>query len=370
MCLGDSIIFHCSLDGSFLNVPTFSLNGVGVTLQQINNIDSLPGIDLTRFSATVEDTQDPNTFLYTSLRANITLVNITKEDNNTTMECKASDSTNNQVEVSSTLILASPPSQPIIQLTPMKSTCSVRLQWSYPVQSTLPLTQQITDSVNNDRVTVQNDNYLSKPLRAGEDISYTLSAVNCLGDSVTAVSEVFSPPSQPDSYSCTADYGTENGVLVLKIDYNYHYNIQTGFVITDDTDNVMVLSGDLIDNQSYQDMIEFNSTRIYSVQFASVLRYCIGSMSTSCQVKLNITAIVTTTPPYTVVTTTPPYTVVTTTTPYTVVTTTTSFVSVPNTYSLEIFNSMFWICISASILLCFLYIMVVISFLIFCLILY
>ena len=182
VCLGDSIIFHCSLDGSFLNVPTFAFDGVAVTLQQINNIDSLPGIDLTRFSATLEDTQDPNTLFYASLRANITLVNVTKEDNNIIIECKATDSTNNPVEVSSTLILASPPLQPIIQLTPMSSNCSVRLQWSYPVQSTLPLTQQITDSVNNYMVTVQNDNYLSNPLRAGEDISYTLSAVNCFGD--------------------------------------------------------------------------------------------------------------------------------------------------------------------------------------------
>ena len=299
VCLGDSIIFHCSFDGSFLAVQTFTLNDVGVTLQQINTIDSLLGIDLTRFSATVENTQNQNTLHYPSLRANITLVNVTKEDNNTIIECKATDSMNNPVEVSSTLILASPPSQPIIQLTPMNSICRVRLQWSYPIQSTLPLTQQITDSVNNYMITVQNDNYLSNPLRAGEDISYTLSAVNCFGDSVTAVSEVLSPPSQPESYSCTADYGIENGVLVLEIDYNYNYAIQTGFSITDDTDNVTVLSGDFIDNQSYysQDMIEFNSTRIYSVLFTSVLRDCIGSMSTSCQVKLNITAVVTTTPP-------------------------------------------------------------------------
>ena len=275
---------------------------------------------MTRFSATEENIQDLTTGFYTSLRTNITLVSITKEDNDTQIGCTATDTDSliGIVEKSDTLILASPPSQPTIQLTSILSNCTVRLKWTYPTQSTLPLTQQITDSVTNSIIPVQGQNFLSDFLTAGENISYTLSAVNCIGDSVTAVSEVFPPPSQPKSYSCTADYGTENGVLVLEIpNYDFNYTIQTGYIITDDTDDAIELSGDFsVDNPFYysQGMMEFNSTRNYTVLFTSVLRDCVGSVSTSCQVKLNIVAVVTTTPSPTTTTTTTTTTNTTTTT--------------------------------------------------------
>ena len=372
VCTGDSILFHCSFNGNFLNIQTFTINGVGLTIFQINNIDSSSGVDLTRFSATEENIQDLTTGFYTSLRTNITLVSITKEDNGTQIGCKATDTDSliGIVEKSDTLILASPPSQPTIQLTSILSNCTVRLQWTYPTQSTLPLTQHITDSViTNNMIPVQGHSYLSDFLTAGEDVSYTLSAVNCFGDSVTTVSELFSPPSQPKSYSCTADYGTENGVLVLEIpNYDFNYTIQTGYIITDDTDDAIELSGDFsVDNPFYysQGMMEFNSTRNYTVLFTSVLRDCVGSVSTSCQVKLNIVAVVTTIPSPT--TTTTPHTLVTTTF---VNTTAAPSDCVLNTSSLNVFNSMFWICVMASILLCFFNIVVAVSFIIYCLSLY
>ena len=324
VCTGDSILFQCSFNGNFLNTQTFTINDVGLTIFQITNLNSSSGVDLTRFSATEENIQDLTTGFYTSLRTNITLVSITKEDNGTQIGCKATDTDSliGIVEKSDTLILASPPSQPTIQLTSILSNCTVRLQWTYPTQSTLPLTQHITDSViTNNMIPVQGHSYLSDFLTAGENISYTLSAVNCIGFSVTAVSQVFSPPSQPVSYSCTADYGTENGVLVLRIvSYNSEYTIQTGYVITDDTDNSIVLSGNFsVDNPFYyysQDIIEINSTRHYTVVFTSLLRYCMESMSTSCQIMLNITAVVTEIPsPTTNTTTTHTNTTTTSTSP-------------------------------------------------------
>ena len=302
VCLGDSITFNCVLIGDFTTVQTFLINSTSINMNQINNLPDFSGIDLTRLNATVDNVYNQNTFAYTALRANITLVNITKEDNNTLIGCKATDAATGTVEESDTLILSSPPSQPIIQLTPINSNCSVRLEWSYPVQSTLHITQQITDSVTNDMLTVQGQNYLSDFLTAGENISYLLSAVNCLGDSVTVVSEVFSPLSQPQSYTCTADYGTENRMLVLEIvNYTSEYAIVTGFIITDDTDNSMILSDNFsVDRPFYysysQVMLPVDYTRNYTVLFTSVLRDCTGSMSTTCQVKLNIIALVTPTP--------------------------------------------------------------------------
>ena len=181
--------------------------------------------------------------------------------------------------------------------------------------------------------------------------------------------KLFPPPSQPKSYSCTADYGTENGVLVLEIpNYDFNYTIQTGYIITDDTDDAIELSGDFsVDNPFYysQGMIEFNSTRNYTVLFTSLLRDCVGSVSTSCQIKLNIVAVVTTIPSPT--TTTTPHTLVTTTF---VNTTAAPSDCVLNTSSLNVFNSMFWICVMASILLCFFNIVVAVSFIIYCLSLY
>ena len=112
-------------------------------------------------------------------------------------------------------------------------------------------------------------------------------------------------------------------------------------------------------------MMEFNSTRNYTVLFTSVLRDCVGSVSTSCQVKLNIVAVVTTIPSPT--TTTTPHTLVTTTF---VNTTAAPSDCVLNTSSLNVFNSMFWICVMASILLCFFNIVVAVSFIIYCLSLY
>ena len=357
VCLGDSITFNCVLIGDFTTVQIFLINSLSIIMNQINNLDILSGIDLTRLSATVDNVYNPNTFTYTTLRANITLVDITKEDNNTLIGCKATDAATGTVEESDTLILSSPPSQPIIQLTPINSNCSVRLEWSYPIQSTLPITQQITDSVTNNMVIVLGQNYLSFFLTAGEDISYTLSAVNCLGDSVTAVSEVFSPPSQPQSYSCTADYGEENGVLVLEIvNYTSEYAIRTGFIITDDTDNSLIFSGNFYEDALYytsQSMLGIYSTKIYTVKFTSVLRDCIGSMSTTCQVKLTLTAVVTPTPTHTLVTTT------------FVNTTLAPSNCVLNTYSLDIFNSMFWVSVISSIFLCSLNIVVVTSFIIY-----
>ncbi|KAI6655210.1 hypothetical protein LOD99_2498 [Oopsacas minuta] len=291
ICMDESITFDCLLPGTFLLVQVFIVNSTLVNLFQINNIDSFFGIDLTRLSATVDNTLDQNTGLYTVLRANITLIDITKEDNGTLIGCQATNSDNDLIEVSDTLYLASPPELDII-LSPIPSNCSVKVSWTYPIQSTLPITEEITDSVTNiityDRV------YFSNFLTAGQDYTYTLTSSNCLGDSITADTQLFSLPSQPDAYTCSAEYGSENRMLVLQLlGYTSEYAIETSFTLSEDSDNTTNLSDTFTEPRYYsKQMFDLPSTRNYTVVFTSILRNCIGSLQTTCETKLNITALV------------------------------------------------------------------------------
>ncbi|KAI6655209.1 hypothetical protein LOD99_2497 [Oopsacas minuta] len=297
ICMDESITFDCLLPGTFPTIQLFVINNTTVNLFQINNIDSFFGIDLTRLSATVDNALDQNTGLYTVLRANITLVNITKGDNGTLIGCTATTSGNVLLEDSDTLYLASPPSEPDIILSPIPSNCSVKVSWTYPIQSTLPITEEITDSVTNiityDRV------YFSNFLTAGQDYTYTLTSSNCLGDSITADTQLFSLPSQPDAYTCSAEYGSENRMLVLQLlGYTSEYAIETSFTLSEDSDNTTNLSDTFTEPRYYsKQMFDLPSTRNYTVVFTSVLRDCIGSLQTTCEAKLIITGIVTPTSP-------------------------------------------------------------------------
>ena len=288
VCLGDSITYHCLLNGSFLTEQSFIINSTAFNILQINSPDTTSSIDLSRISATVNNTLDSvSTLSYTVLRANITLVNITKEDNNTLIGCRAaiSGTTNFQIE-SDTLILASPPSEPSIQVVPIPPNCTVRVSWSYPSP---PLTQHLSDSVSNSLSITSDRTYFSSPLTAGEEVSYTLLASHCLGE-VTA-SARFTPPTQPDPIACSATYGTEDKRLVIQIlGYSSGFSIETSFNLFSESDTV--LTGNFSEDSPYyysRDMFGIQATSNYTVRLTSALRNCIGSDSVMCEVKLNFT---------------------------------------------------------------------------------
>ena len=285
VCLGDSITFHCVLTGAFSTVQLLIINSTSFSLSQIN-LNSFSGLDVSRISATIDNTQN-QVFIYTDLRANITLVNITKEDNNTLIGCSAGISgTSDRQEESDTLILASPPPAPSIQIMPIPGNCTVKVSWPHPTQ---PRRQYITDSVTTS-LSISDQTYFSAPLTAGQESSYTLSAEFCLG-SVTATVQ-FTPPSQPETLSCSATYGTEDRRLVIQIlGYTSQYSIETSFSLFNDSDNEMVLSGNFSETPLFysRDMFDIPVTSNYTVRLSSALRDCIASNSVACEAKLNIT---------------------------------------------------------------------------------
>ena len=288
VCLGDSITYHCELTGAFTAVQLFIVNSVSFNFIQIN-LDTAIGYNLSRFSATVDNTLNPSDGIYSALRANITLVNINKGDNNTLMGCKAPISGTNDIqEKSDNLRLASPPSKPSIRVVPIPSNCTVKVHWFH--HSTQLLTQHLSDSASNRLSLTSDRTYFSSPLSAGEEISYTLSAEYCLGDGTVSTTP-FTPPSQPDSFDCSATYGTEDSRLVIQIsDYTSEYSIETSFDLF--TESGSVLSGDFSENSPLyysKEMFDLQTTSNYTVRLSSVLRDCIGSDSLMCEVKLNVT---------------------------------------------------------------------------------
>ena len=350
VCLGDSITYHCLLNGSFLTEQSFIINSTAFNILQINSPDTISSIDLSRISATVDNTLDlVSTLAFTVLRANITLVNITKEDNNTLIGCRAArtGTTDFQIE-SDTLILASPPSEPSIQVVPIPPNCTVRVSWSYPSP---PLTQHLSDSVSNSLSITSDRTYFSSPLTAGGEVSYTLLASHCLGE-VTA-SARFTPPSQPDPIACSATYGTEDRRLVIQIlGYSSGFSIETSFSLSTESDTV--LTGNFSEDSPYyysRDMFGIQATINYTVRLTSALRDCIGSDSVMCEVKLNFTLVAPMTSNYA------------TTTPNSTQTTSTSSVT---TNAINLFYIMFWIGIIGSVLLLLLVIIVFIVCIFFC----
>ena len=347
VCLGDSITFHCVLTGAFSTVQLLIINSTTFSLPQIN-LNSFSGLDVSRISATIDNTQN-QVFIYTDLRANITLVNITKEDNNTLIGCRAGISgTSDRQEESDTLILASPPPAPSIQLMPIPGNCTVKVSWSHPTQ---PRRQYITDSVTTS-LSITDQTYFSAPLTAGQESSYTLSAEFCLG-SVTATVQ-FTPPSQPGTLSCSATYGTEDRRLVIQIlGYTSQYSIETSFSLFNDSDNEMVLSGNFSETPLFysRDMFDIPVTSNYTVRLSSALRDCIASNYVACEAKLNITLMAP------ITTTSMPVTTNNTQTPTT---------GVLETNGISLFSAVFWIGIVGSLLLLLLNITILLVCLFFC----
>ena len=352
VCLGDSITFHCVLtDGTFSSEQSFIINSRTFSLFQIN-LNSVSGFDVSRISATVDNTFDSSNGIYTDLRANITLVNITKEDNNTVIGCSASitGTSDRQVE-SDTLILASPPPAPSIQLMPIPGNCTVEVSWSHPTQ---PRRQYITDSVTTN-LSISDQTYFSAPLTAGEESSYTLSAEFCLG-SVTATVQ-FTPPSQPETLSCSATYGAEDRRLVIQIlGYTSQYSIETSFSLFNDSDNEMVLSGNFSETPLFysRDMFDIPVTSNYTVRLSSALRDCIASNYVACETKLNIPLMAPITTSYTI---TKNMMSNSTQSPTT---------GVLETNGITLFNAVFWIGIVGSLLLLLLNITIIFVCIFFC----
>ena len=348
VCLGDSITFHCVLTGDFSTEQLLIINSTSFSLPQIN-LNSFFGFDVSRISAAVDNTLDSSNGIYTNLRANITLLNITKEDNNTLIGCSAgiSGTSDRRVE-SRTLILASPPSAPSIQLMPIPGNCTVKVSWSHPTQ---PRRQYITDSVTTS-LSITDQTYFSTPLTAGEESSYTLSAEFCLG-SVTATVQ-FTPPSQPETLSCSATYGTEDRRLVIQIlGYTSQYSIETSFSLFNDSDNEMVLSGNFSETPLFysRDMFDIPVTSNYTVRLSSALRDCIASNYVACEAKLNITLMAP---------------ITTTSIPVTTNSTQTPTTGVLETNGISLFNTVFWIGIVGSLLLLLLNIIIILVCLFFC----
>ena len=368
VCLGDSISYSCTLNGRFPSHQFFIYKRLlAITLTDLNSV-SHDGVDLSRISATVNNTQIPNTIFFSTLRSTITLINISKDDDGTLMGCTAIDlNTNLQINQSDILTLSPPPSPPTLHLTPIPSNCTVMLQWN-PPSSQLPITGYTLSFGGSDNF-VSDEFFFSDPLTAGENVCFNLTARTCVYDSSPGMNQIL-VPSSPNITKYNAIYGNKTLLITVVSDPGYRKSVNYSLFELSSPTTILVDGSISDDNYELISNFNLNETSNYNISIEVRLSDCKDSMTLSQMIPVIIVSVTPsipiTSPKITTSQkiTTPHFSFSLTTTPhfsFSLTTTDMFIVHNATSHPSALFYSMFWLIMCAIVLLSLLFILILIS---------
>ena len=279
VCLGDSISYDCTLNGRFPSQTFFIYKQLlALTLVDLNS-ESSDGVDLSRISATNNNTQIPNTPFFSTLRSTITLFNISKDDNGTLIGCTSFDlNTNLLINQSDILTLSPPPSPPTLHLTPIPSNCTVMLHWNSP-SSQLPITGYTLRFAGSDNF-LSDKFFFSDPLTAGENVGFNLTAKTCVYDSSPGMNQIL-VPSSPIITTYNATYANKTLLITVVSDPGYRKSVN--YSLFELSSPTTILVDGSISDSNYKLISNFNlnESSNYNISIEVRLSDCKDSMTLS-----------------------------------------------------------------------------------------